>query len=164
MALDESGRARLLPSRIPARLGGSLAPGIARIQVDSMSSLLEHRCSPGRLIGVQRGDDLGFTVIDLTSVRPCVIAAVEHSLEVERDHRITGQKGDLNRRQWFLEVHWVDVICFDVVEGMDRDVIVEWSTSRQSRLEWNRRRMVALPKQVDLDEVDRARQQFPLLS
>jgi len=112
------------------------------------------------LIGVQRGDDLGFTVIDLTSVRPCVIAAVEHSLKIERDRRITGQKGDLNRRQWFLEVHWVDVIRFNVVEGMDRDVIVEWSTSGQSRLEWNRRRMVALAKQVDLDEVDFTRQQF----
>lgn len=100
------------------------------------------------MIGVQRGDDLGFTVIDLTSVRSCVIAAVEHNLKIERDRRITGQKGDLNRRQWFLEVHWVDVIRFDVVivEGMDRDVIVERSTSGQSRLKWNRRRMVALPK------------------
>src|SRR5208337_5305740 len=140
------------------------SPGIMSIQVDSISSVLEHRCNPGRLFGVQSRYDLGFAVIDLTSVRSRVIAAVEHNLKIERDRRITGQKGDLNRRQWFLEVHWVDVKRFNVVEGMNRDVIVERSTSGQSRLKWNRRRMVALPKQVDLDEVDLARQPLPLLS
>ena len=56
--------------------------GITKSHIDSISSALEQFCNPGRLIGVQRGDDLGFTVIDLTSVRPLVIASVEHGLEI----------------------------------------------------------------------------------
>ncbi len=124
LAQIRAGEARAEPESLMARQW-PCPPGITKIQVDSISSTPEELRNPGRLIGAQSRYDLGFTVIDFTSVRPCIIAAVEHSLEIERDRRITGQKGDLNRRQWFLEVHWVDVIRFDVVEGMDRDVIVE---------------------------------------
>ena len=66
----KSARARLAaePESLMARQW-PCPPGITKIQVDSISSVPEHLRNPGRLIGAQSRYDLGFTVIDFTSVR-----------------------------------------------------------------------------------------------
>jgi hypothetical protein len=63
-------------------------------------------------------------VVDLSVIRPGVVGALEDALKIHKQRRIAGEQRDGNFRQGFVEPDRVDEEIFQVVEAVNRDVVL----------------------------------------
>src|SRR5262249_3376000 len=130
----------------------------------SALGVLQGPRGPGGLVGSERWDQGVRTIADLARVRAGVVAAVEDRLEGERHRWGTGQEGDGDRWQAVLETDRVDEERLEVVEAVNRDVVIERPTLGENSVQGHRRRVLAAAEEIDLDQVDLAREDLLLLA